>query len=754
MLPLLTRPALSGCGDPGDEIAFACLLDADQYLTRSTPAAGDTTLWTFAAWLKRWRLGQQAPIFTAGTGEQHNQMLGWSPNDELFMWIDAGGTSYYAATAARYRDPCAWMHVVLVYDTAQADAGERLRLWVNGERVPMAYNANGPIPLGFAGGYINSTAPHYIGRADENDLRDGGAYIAAPTFAGGIAVTHDEFGYVNSHGVWVPRRYAGSFGATGFSLDFADPLNLGRDASGNDNHWSTSGLTADSQTTDTPTRNTLTLNPLSPASALLTEGNQRLQWRGTTSKWMDGSFLLDVDRPVRFSATRLDDRDYAIIGFCWGDGQPALSSLDSVFWFIRHDPTTNAFRKLYVGGVSVQTWSEPGANEICEFYIDGRAIHLGFNGEWYDGGGEVTAAPWLGGTPTIEADGPIPLCLTGYHGGDTVGADYRFDFGSSTPTDLDVSVDALPCPDILNPDDYVTIRTVSGGADVSDLPWNPTTTPTLVLAKRTDTTADWRLVATTRGAGTAIAINTTDAEVSESDGLTGFTSSGYTVGSATLWQGSRTDYIWRVGRRAGLDVLTVSHTNGVATTVPHAAGGPIDYAWVIPMGGGTRRVYHSAMPAGQYVPLNSDAVPATDAGWFGSTAVELTLGASMPTGEYLVCAWREVAGFSAFRGYLGNNNDDGPYCDTGMSPRMVFTRAANSTTYSAFMHDSDTGPNPNTRHLLTACDVAQGDDSLRAMDLLSQGIKLRTWAEPNSNAGGLYIVAAWAQTPGKFARAR
>jgi hypothetical protein len=64
-------------------------------------------------------------------------------------------------------------------------------------------------------------------------------------------------------GIWKPIDVSGlTFGTNGFYLDFEDSAALGDDVSGNGNDFTVNNLTAIDQTTDTPTNNFATGNPL------------------------------------------------------------------------------------------------------------------------------------------------------------------------------------------------------------------------------------------------------------------------------------------------------------------------------------------------------------------------------------------------------------------------------------------------------------------------------------------------------------
>ena len=51
-----------------------------------------------------------------------------------------------------------------------------------------------------------------------------------------------DFGETDDNGVWIPKKFAGSFGTNGFKLEFkqtgtsANASGIGADTSGNDNH--------------------------------------------------------------------------------------------------------------------------------------------------------------------------------------------------------------------------------------------------------------------------------------------------------------------------------------------------------------------------------------------------------------------------------------------------------------------------------------------------------------------------------------
>ena len=76
-----------------------------------------------------------------------------------------------------------------------------------------------------------------------------------------------DFGERNDNGVWIPKKYSGSYGTNGFFLQFKqtgtsqNSSGIGADTSGNDNHFAVTNLAATDVTEDTCTNNFATLNP-------------------------------------------------------------------------------------------------------------------------------------------------------------------------------------------------------------------------------------------------------------------------------------------------------------------------------------------------------------------------------------------------------------------------------------------------------------------------------------------------------------
>ena len=97
---------------------------ASAYFNRTPAAAGNRRTWTWSAWVKRGTLGVSQYLFSAGTGGTDVTQNGLNfQADDTLRWT-APGTIYRVSTQV-FRDPSAWYHIVLQFDTTQATANDR-----------------------------------------------------------------------------------------------------------------------------------------------------------------------------------------------------------------------------------------------------------------------------------------------------------------------------------------------------------------------------------------------------------------------------------------------------------------------------------------------------------------------------------------------------------------------------------------------------------------------------------------------------
>jgi len=271
------------------------------YLSRTPASAGNRKTWTWAGWVKRATLNQNQLIFSAGPRSSSGNATGlvylqFEGDVLAFTMWTGSGSNVGLKTTAVFRDPSAWYHIVAVLDTDNATSSERSRLYVNGVRITAFAAAS--YPAQGAQFSLNNTEIHEIGRyvwAQDLYLS---SYLADVHLINGQALTPSSFTETDVNGILQPKAYSGSYGTTGFHLDFADnsaatAAALGKDTSGNGNNWTPNNLSVtagagndslrdspsspagqtDSGAGGTVVGNYCTWNPLNIAGGVLSNGN-------------------------------------------------------------------------------------------------------------------------------------------------------------------------------------------------------------------------------------------------------------------------------------------------------------------------------------------------------------------------------------------------------------------------------------------------------------------------------------------------
>jgi hypothetical protein len=157
--PLLLRSAAAAATGISRSLRFNSSDSA--YLSRTPASAGNRKTWSWAGWVKRSALGSAQTIFAAVQDGNNGTVLQFTAANQIQFFNYVGGA--YAGrrvTTAVYRDPSAWYHIVLAWDSANGTTANRVRLYVNGVEVTVFGTTGDPSS---SDSILNSTNAHYIG---------------------------------------------------------------------------------------------------------------------------------------------------------------------------------------------------------------------------------------------------------------------------------------------------------------------------------------------------------------------------------------------------------------------------------------------------------------------------------------------------------------------------------------------------------------------------------------------------------------
>ena len=116
--------------------------------------------------------------------------------------------------------------------------------------------------------------------------------------------------------------------------------------------------------------------------------------------------------------------------------------------------------------------------------------------------------------------------------------------------------------------------------------------------------------------------------------------------------------------------------------------------------------------------------------------------------DYTMYSWHSVPGVQKFGKYIGNNNSDGPFIETGMRPELVIFKKISADGDPWLVYDGTRNRFnlANKRIFLNNTNQESTSDDY-AIDILSNGFKIRT-SDTSWNAdGATFIYMAWAEAP-------
>jgi hypothetical protein len=229
-------------------------------LTRTLSSGTSNTIGTISVWVKRANLSATKSILGVNTNGDNFFIIQFgNSSDQLNIRLyDDGSPDANYNTTAVFRDVSAWYHVVVAFDTTQATSSNRIKAYVNNT----LHSLSGYPPQNQTLYTGTSSATMAVGDSSFNNSHYDG-YMSEYNFIDGQQLAPSDFGeFDEDSGIWKPIAYEGTYGTNGFYLEFKDSSALGDDTSGTGNDFTVNNLTSIDQTTDTPTNNFATMNPL------------------------------------------------------------------------------------------------------------------------------------------------------------------------------------------------------------------------------------------------------------------------------------------------------------------------------------------------------------------------------------------------------------------------------------------------------------------------------------------------------------
>ena len=387
--------------------------DGDSPSLQFTPSSdSNEQTWTVSFWVKRGVTGTSSSqmIFASDTnyGEYvfcrfcGTEVTGKTDMFQVFM-VEPNAREGNVRTTRLFRDPAAWYHIVVRCDLTQGTAADRLRIYVNGVK-ETSFDTASYLNQNDDNINWNSNVPQAIGHQKQASSveRHLDGYLAYFHNIDGTSLGPDSFGETDSNGVWIPKKYSGSYGTNGYKLEFkqtgtsANAAGIGADTSGNGNHFTPTNLAATDIGIDTPQNNYCTINSVyaddgnNMVVADFSQGNRKQLTTVDGWKFGRGTFLLEAGKwYVEVKMTEAGSGQVGNFGIVPSQGGVALGNTDDndVFEGLRvsFSSSDTNLQKLDTGsGSNIFTDFASGNTAMLAIDLDNDKIWIGKEGTWYN----------------------------------------------------------------------------------------------------------------------------------------------------------------------------------------------------------------------------------------------------------------------------------------------------------------------------------------------------------------------------------
>ena len=776
---------------------------------------GNKKTFTISFWTKLAKFDNEKCVFSVTQNSGGNFTLDFM-SDQTFQVrefsIHTNGETINLRTNRRFRDPSAWLHVLVAIDTTESTSSDRAKIYFNGTQETSFSTASYPsLNREF---YVNNNTDNsrtHIGSqsyAGTSNNFDG--YLSEFYLIDGTALQPSDFGKTNAlTGQFNPIVYTGSFGTNGVYLNFSDNSNttsttLGKDSSGVGNNF-------------TPSNFNVTANSVDNDSVLDTPSNNWCVMNIFTGYWSEGGSIpfsdgsLHVDNPnsgdrAGFATFRLEDgKKYYIEGKYFvpsGGGSQCkwaiqtLSKSDGVavkpggagsFGFDWRGSAGTP--QILNSGSSSNIGSQPSNDEVIGMAIDlvNGKIYVHKSNSYYNSGNPDNGT---GAIITGISTGQDYQFITSVDSGGPNFSETKINFGQqgfahqpSSFTDL-LNSENLPDPIIPLPTDHFdTLLYVgnNGSQNITGLDFDPD----WVWAKNRQAAGYHHdLYDTVRGDNLRIFASQSDKEA------TGFLQFGVTGGFSLTSGGginqngnNHVAWCWNAGDStvtnndgdissqvranptAGFSIVSYTGNGGSNQTIGHGLG-------VTPQAA----IYKNRDSNGANVEAQWNVSVNKSVAFRGSlnltesnqnnsltnfTSSTFSVASSSTARnannkKYIAYIFSSVKGYSLVGSFVGNSNNNGAFVFCGFAPAWIMIKKSSG---SGNWGINDIKRDINTEFgndlsLYANSSGAETSSSSLNVDFLSNGFKLRSDNSSYNASGGTYIFLAFAESPFKYARAR
>ena len=263
-------------------------------------SAGNEKTFTFSCWIKFGNdFGTHRNLWNYAdnvVGDPRGQI---SITDENRLYVGSnptGSTWHEAISKFLFKDPTAWYHICVAYDTTSATSAHRTRVYINGEEIDHSTGFNStysfPISQNSNTGF-NYTYQHVIGVYEAGNTGFFDGLLSDVYIVDGTQLAPSDFTETNEEGQLIPKEYTGSLGTNGGHYLFNDTAGSQVFADSSGTAFTDSSSSAHAITVNGDTHHSRTQKKVD-ASSMYFDGSGDYITTPTTTFDMDGDFTIEA----------------------------------------------------------------------------------------------------------------------------------------------------------------------------------------------------------------------------------------------------------------------------------------------------------------------------------------------------------------------------------------------------------------------------------------------------------------------------
>ena len=117
------------------EIGNSARLNDGDFYSRTPSSSSNADTFTWSAWVKNC-VTAGGYLLSSGVASTREFLIYFdSGNSRLNVYQYNGGIDIQVITSMKFRDPSAWYHIVVAYDSPQSTASDRIKIYVNEQKI-------------------------------------------------------------------------------------------------------------------------------------------------------------------------------------------------------------------------------------------------------------------------------------------------------------------------------------------------------------------------------------------------------------------------------------------------------------------------------------------------------------------------------------------------------------------------------------------------------------------------------------------